>query len=62
MFMIVREREWVERELFWLKEMEAVRLTPAGTVVIATLQPAGTEHLSHRRFLSGVKRTSQPVC
>ncbi|RWG12241.1 MAG: hypothetical protein EOQ55_27195 [Mesorhizobium sp.] len=61
MFMIVREREWVERELGWLKEMDAVRLTPAGSVQIATLQPAGKDHLAHRRFIAGVKRTTLPV-
>lgn len=61
MFMIVRDREWVERELVWLKEMEAVRLTSAGSVKIATLQPAGKDHLAHRRFMAGVKRTSLPV-
>ncbi|RWB50857.1 hypothetical protein [Mesorhizobium sp.] len=61
MFMIVREREWVERELEWLKEMGAVRLTPAGSVKIATLQEAGKDHLAHRRFIPGVKRTSLPV-
>ncbi|CAN7165908.1 hypothetical protein LJR234_000344 [Mesorhizobium amorphae] len=61
MFMIVREREWVERELEWLKEMEALRLTPAGSVKIATLLPAGKDHLAHRRFIAGVKRTTLPV-
>ncbi|WP_163266481.1 hypothetical protein [Chelativorans alearense] len=61
MFAIVREREWVEQELDWLKEMGAVRLTPAGSVKIATLQPRGKEHLAHQRFLAGVKRTGQPV-
>lgn len=61
MFMIVREREWVEREITWLKEMDAVRVTPAGSIVIATLMTAGKEHLSHRRFIKGVKRTSKPV-
>ena len=61
MFAIVREREWVEQELDWLKEMGAVRITPAGSVKIATLTPRGREHLAHQRFLTGVKRTIDPV-
>lgn len=61
MFLIVWDRSRVEQELAWLAEQGAVRLTEAGSVVIATLKEAGRMHLAHEKFLAGIQRTQLPL-
>lgn len=61
MFMIVWERNRVEQELAWLAEKSAVRLTDAGSVVIAQLRDAGRWHLAHEKFIAGVQRSTFPL-
>lgn len=59
-FAISRERGWVHDELRWLREMGAVVLTEAGTVLIATLTEKGTRHLDRNIAIEGIKRPSRP--
>lgn len=60
-FLINRSREWVEDQYEFLAERKAVRITPAGSIKIATIAPRGLEHLAHQAFLSGVDSPSEPV-
>jgi hypothetical protein len=59
-FAISRERAWVHDELRWLREMGAVVLAEAGTVLIATLTEKGTRHLERKIAIEGIKRPSRP--
>lgn len=61
LFLIDRERPWVEQEMAYLAEMGAVRLVVGGTVKIAQLLPHGESHLAWRVAIPGVLRPSQPV-
>lgn len=60
-FLIERSREWVERQYRYLEEHDAVRVTPAGSVKIATLAPRGVQHLAMKIFIDGVLSPSEPV-
>lgn len=60
-FLINHPREWVEDQFDWLASRNAVRVTPAGTVKIATLVDRGREHLALQAFISGVMSPSEPV-
>lgn len=60
-FLINRSRGWVEDQFEFLAERGAVRLTPAGTVTIATLAQKGVEHLALKAFISDVDSPSEPV-
>lgn len=59
-FAISRERAWVHDELRWLREMGAVVLAEAGSVLIATLTEKGTRHLDRKLAIEGIKRPSRP--
>jgi hypothetical protein len=59
-FGISRERAWVHNELRWLREMGAIVLAEAGSVLIATLTERGTRHLDRKIAIEGVKRPSRP--
>lgn len=59
-FAIRREREWVHDELRWLEQMGAVAITPAGTILIATLTEKGARHLAREIAIEGVQRPSRP--
>ena len=58
---IYREREWVEQQFLWLKEMGAIDLTVAGSVKIASLAEAGRAHLRLRRTIPGVLIPTEAV-
>lgn len=58
-FGIKKAREWVHTELRWLADMGAVRLTEAGTVLVAALTERGAQHLDRVIVLEGVKRPSR---
>lgn len=49
-----RSREWVRTQILKLNELGAVRVTEAGTVVIATLTQAGLDHVQRRTTIAGI--------
>jgi len=58
-FAIKRGRDYVRNQLRWLQaSVGAIRLTEAGTAVIAELIEPGLDHVERRRVLEGVKRPS----
>lgn len=57
---INRERAWVHDELRYLRDMGAVTLAEAGSVLIATLTEKGRRHLDRHVAIEGVKRPSRP--
>ena len=60
-FLVDRSREWVERQYEYLAEQEAVRITPAGSIKVATLITRGLDHLALRTFIASVDSPSEPV-
>lgn len=60
-FLIARTRGWVEAEFGYLAQVGAVRVTPAGSIKIATLTEVGRSHLALRTFLPDVDSPSEPV-
>lgn len=61
MFLIDRTREWVEYQFEFLRQAEAVRVTPAGSIKVATLVERGLEHLRLKTFIAGVDSPTDPV-
>lgn len=61
MFLMDRDRAWVEQELDFLAEMGAIRLVPAGTVRIAILLAHGARHLSQAITIPNVMRPTDPI-
>jgi len=59
-FAIKESRVWVHEQLEYLAEREAVVITRAGTVMIATLTKRGRRHLERDIAIEGVKRPSEP--
>ncbi|AOT25366.1 hypothetical protein [Brucella pseudogrignonensis] len=59
-FAIKESRVWVHEQLEYLAEREAVIITRAGTVMIATLTKRGRRHLERDIAIEGVKRPSEP--
>ncbi|MCM0751936.1 hypothetical protein DEA98_13600 [Brucella pseudogrignonensis] len=59
-FAIKESRLWVHEQLEYLAEREAVVITRAGTVMIATLTKRGRRHLERDIAIEGVKRPSEP--
>ncbi|ADZ72415.1 hypothetical protein [Polymorphum gilvum] len=59
-FGISRERAWVHDELRWLRDMGAVTLTEAGSILVATLTEKGARHVERRTVIEGVKRPARP--
>ena len=57
-FAIKRSREWVRTQLRKLNELEAIRLSEAGTVMIAQLTTLGRNHVERREVIDGVSRPS----
>ena len=55
-FGVLRPRAWVRDEMRWLATMGAVKITEAGSVLIATLTDKGREHVERRMLIEGVKR------
>lgn len=54
-----RPREWMEQQLRWLAQMDAINLTEQtlpglGPVHIATLTRTGRDHVERRQFIPGV--------
>lgn len=59
-FAIRRPREWVHEELRWLQEIGAVTLTPAGSVLVASLTEKGQRHLDREIAIEGIQRPRRP--
>lgn len=57
-FGINKSRDWLREELRWLEDVGAVKLTRAGSVLVAQLTPKGIEHVERRLVIEGVKRPS----
>ena len=53
-----RSREWVRTQIAKLAELGAVKVTEAGSVLIASLTQAGLDHVQRRAFIDGVGRPS----
>ncbi|GAA0600169.1 hypothetical protein [Paenochrobactrum glaciei] len=52
-------RPWVHQQLEYLQTMDAIRVTLAGSVQIATLKDLGHRHLERHIAIEGVKRPSR---
>lgn len=60
-FAIRRTREYLGTQLRWMeREASAVRLTTAGSAVIAHLTQQGADHLSRDGLIVGIKPPSLP--
>lgn len=59
-FAIREPREWLHDELRWLESMGAVRLTAAGSLLVATLTDKGQRHLDRDIAIEGVQRPARP--
>lgn len=55
-FGIRKARDWLHQELRWLADMDAVRVTEAGSLLVATLTERGAQHLSRVAPIEGVQR------
>lgn len=53
-----KSRDWIRTQLRKLAELGAIRVTEAGTVMIAEITRAGTEHVERRSFVEGVAKPS----
>ena len=53
-----RSRDWVRTQIRKLAELGAVRLSEAGTVLIATITEAGVDHVLRRGLIEGIARPS----
>lgn len=53
-----RSREWVRTQLHKLEELGAVRVAPAGTVLVAAITRAGVDHVERRSYFEGVAKPS----
>lgn len=53
-----RSRAWVRTQLLALRELGAVTITEAGSVMVAGLTQLGQAHVERREVLDGVARPS----
>ncbi|MGB3834467.1 MAG: hypothetical protein WA975_21685 [Mesorhizobium sp.] len=56
-----RSREWVRTQMRKMEDVGAVRLSEAGTVLVATITRAGLDHAERRTILEGIARPSPEV-
>ncbi|CUW99355.1 hypothetical protein M0412_15260 [Agrobacterium sp. O3.4] len=59
-FAIRETRLWIHEQMEYLAERDAVTLTKAGTVMIATLNKRGRRHLQRDIAIEGILRPSEP--
>lgn len=60
-FAFKRDRDYLRTQLNWLEtQARAVKLTEAGTALIATLTERGADHLCMISPISGIKPPSLP--
>jgi len=60
-FLMNKDRPWVEQELAYLQSMGAVDLKDAGSIKIARLTRHGARHLSWGVTIPDVLRSSEPI-
>lgn len=53
-----RSREWVRTQIGRLAELGAVRVTEAGTILVAQITRAGLDHVERRSVIDGIARPS----
>lgn len=53
-----KSRDYVRQQIRKLEELNAVKVTEAGSVLVAELLRAGLDHVERRAFLVGVGRPS----
>ena len=53
-----RSREWVRTQLRKLQELGAVKVTEAGSILVAAITRAGIDHIERRSIIEGVARPS----
>ncbi|TIV65868.1 MAG: hypothetical protein E5V89_27125 [Mesorhizobium sp.] len=53
-----RSREWVRTQLRKLSELGAVKVTEAGSIMVAAITRAGIDHIERRSIIEGVARPS----
>ena len=53
-----RSRSWVRTQLLALRELGAVGITEAGSVMVAGITALGVAHLERREAIDGVDRPS----
>jgi hypothetical protein len=51
-----RSRDWLRTQLRALAELEAVRVSEIGSVVVAELRRLGRDHVERRAVIEGVAR------
>lgn len=57
-FIIDKPREWVEAEFRWLRDVKAVELVQARSVLIARISERGQLHLDGTIVIPGIQRPS----
>ncbi|QRY97397.1 hypothetical protein JT366_09340 [Sphingomonas paucimobilis] len=58
-FAISRTREWIRTQLTRMDELEVIRVTQIGTVMVAQLRQAGRHHVERRAFVDGIAHPSE---
>ena len=53
-----RSRDYVRTQLHKMKELNAVTLMEAGTVLVASITRAGLDHVERRSYIEGIDRPS----
>lgn len=53
-----RSREWVRTQLRKLAELGAVKVTEAGSIMVAAITRSGIDHVERRAIIEGVARPS----
>ncbi len=53
-----RSRDWLRTQLRKLDDLGAVKVTEAGTVLIAEITRVGIDHVERRSFVEGVAKPS----
>ncbi|WP_153769243.1 hypothetical protein [Labrenzia sp. CE80] len=53
-----KSRDYIRTQLRQLEDLLAVRLTEAGSVLVAELMRSGLDHVERRAFLAGVLKPS----
>lgn len=56
-----RSRDWVRTQMRKLEELGAVRVTEAGTVLVAAITRTGLDHVERRSVIEGVAKPSPEV-
>lgn len=57
-FGICKSREWIRTQLNKLAELDAIRVTTVGTIMVASLARLGRDHVERRQIIDGVARPS----